>query len=1050
MNNFKIYNASAGSGKTFTLVREYLALSLGARPEERKYRKILAITFTNAAANDMKAKILEHLRNIMAGRSRKSEAMMNAVQSVIRISDEELTARADIMYNDIIHNYSDFNISTIDSFVQNVSRPFAKEMKLPSQYSVLIDSDDLVDAVMQSVSDDIEHEKFISDVLTDFASNMMDDKANWRIERDLKSYIADFLKESVDGSASDLVISQDDYKEVEKYLMAFVSHFDTEIKNYVETLPKMTESNDNFYQKNRGLPSIINRIRGKEGCNACNNYVEAVFSDYSKEKKLGGNRDKIIDAYREAADYYNENILKYKLFKYIHSKMYLIVLRPYLIAKIDDFMVETGKVHLSEFNKRLSDILGDFSVPFIYERTGERFDNYFIDEFQDTSVLQWHNMLPLFDNALPQNGCLVVGDAKQAIYRFRGGEVKQIMNLPQIFDADASNPFIKGLQNKFDNEASLNNLDRNFRSAKKIVEFNNSFFAELSKKMNTHDGNDECVDNDISTVYNIDEKSSNYFCQKPVREDDGYVCIKLFSADNEGENKYSDWTHEKVFKDIKMLVEEKGYAFRDIAILTRGRASASRLASFLSTKEAGGRKINVVSEDSLLLSSSPHVQFLITALKCLNKQDDNVTKSSFVYLYDKCANKNVLTTSVFDEYKMSFDKLAAPIKNLPAIYNVYDLCCEIIRSYDFLSVKNDVFVQYFLENIFEWQSHNIANIDDFLDYWEQKKSMLSIQISSDVDAVRIMTIHKSKGLEFKVVMYPFAFYRIPEMQKTSNEKWFCTKDFEETKDIPHLKSFPLKITKKEFEGTRFMRDFDEENARQKFDDVNLLYVAMTRPKDMLFVYSKASDNSPFSVLKDMTDVMQIVEDENDCVAYEMGSLDDKKREEDKENDKKYCISTDCSKESNVNWKDSLTFSDGKQNDYIQRGNDFHSKMEKIRTVADVSSFENDADFELIRKIVTHESLKDAFSSKALVRNESAVIVPNAESGVMEIRPDHYAELSDRIIIIDYKTGDEKKTAYERQLNAYAAAVANMSSKKILKYIVYVDKESGNVSVTAVD
>lgn len=1048
MNNFKIYKASAGSGKTFTLVREYLALSLGVRPEERKYRKILAITFTNAAANDMKEKILEHLRNIMAGRSRKSEAMMNAIQSVIRISDEELTARAAIMYNDIIHNYSDFNISTIDSFVQNVSRPFAKEMKLPSQYSVLIDSDDLVDAVMQSVSDDIEHDKFISEVLTDFASNMMDDRANWRIEKDLRAYIADSLKESVNGDAPDFVISQENYEEVKKYLLSFIKDFDKNIETRVSALQKLNVPENCFFYKDKGLPSIIKTIKAKEKCNACNNNVQKVFDDHSKEKKLGDNRDEIIDAYREVACYYNSNILKYKIFKYIHREIYLIALRPYLIEKINDFMAETGKVHLSEFNKRLSNILGDFSVPFIYERTGERFDNYFIDEFQDTSVLQWHNMLPLFDNALPQNGCLVVGDAKQAIYRFRGGEVKQIMNLPKIFDADASNPFIKGLQNKFDNEASLNNLDRNFRSAKKIVDFNNRFFAELSREMNNSKENDENVDNDISTVYSIDEKSSNYFCQKPVRKDDGYVSIKLFSADNEGEIKYSDWTHEEVFKDIKMLVEEKGYDFCDIAILTRGCASASRLASFLSTKEAGGRKINVVSEDSLLLSSSPHVQFLITALKCLNKRDDDVTKASFVYLYNKCTNDNVLKNNVFDDCKTSFDKLAAPIKNLSIIYDIYDLCCRIISSYDFLSVKNNVFVQYFLENVFEWQSHNIANIDDFLDYWEQKKTLLSIQISSDVDAVRIMTIHKSKGLEFKVVMYPFAFYRIPEIQKTSNEKWFYTKDFEETKDIPHLKKFPLKITKSDFDGTDLMRHYDEENARQKFDDVNLLYVAMTRPKDMLFVYSKANDNIPFSVLENMTDIMRTVKGENDCVAYEIGSLDDKKREEQKE--VKLCLSTDCVKESNVNWKDSLTFSDGKQNDYIQRGNDFHSKMEKIRTVADVSSFENDVDFELIRKIVAHESLKDAFSSEALVRNEAAVIVPDAENGVVEIRPDHYAELSDRIIIIDYKTGDENKTVYERQLNTYAAAVAKMSSKKILKYIVYVDKESGNVSVTAVD
>ena len=1040
-NNFKIYKASAGSGKTFTLVREYLALSLGAKPEERKYRKILAITFTNAAANDMKAKILEHLCNIMAGRDDKSQAMMNAVQSVVKISDDELISRAKSMYNDIIHNYSDFNISTIDSFVQNVSRPFAKEMKLPSQYSVLVDSDDLVDAVMQSVADDIEHDKFISEVLTDFASNMMDDRANWRIERDLKVYIADFLKESVNGSASESVIGQKDYEDVKNHLRDFINDFDKNIETRVSALQKFNVPENCFYYKDKGLPSIIKTIKAKEKCDARNGNVKKVFDDYSKEKNLGVDRDKIIAAYREAAEYYNSNILKYKIFKYVHRKIYLIALRSYLTKKIDEFMAETGKVHLSEFNKRLSDILGDFSVPFIYEKTGERFDNYFIDEFQDTSVLQWHNMLPLFDNALPGNECLVVGDAKQAIYRFRGGEVKQIMNLPKIFDADVSNPFITGLQKKFDKEKSLNNLGTNYRSAKKIVEFNNRFFAELSQKF---PGN-------IANVYSTDEKSSDYFCQKPNRRDDGYVSIKLFPADNEGETKYPDWTHEKVFNDIKMLVEEKHYAFRDIAILTRGRDKASRLASFLSTKEVGGGKINVVSEDSLLLSSSPHVQFIITALKYLNRQDDNVTKASFVYLYDKCTNDNTLKTSVFEDFEKYFDNFSAPIKKLPAIYNIYDLCCEIINFYDFLSVKNNVFIQYFLENVFDWQSHNIANIDNFLEYWDEKKDALSIQISSDVDAVRMMTIHKSKGLEFKVVMYPFAFNRIPENQSDANEEWFEKEKFEETENIPHLKTFPLKITKSSFDGTDLTRYYDEEKARKEFDDVNLLYVAMTRPKDMLFVYSKASDSSPFSVLENMlnddeNNDLHKIDNCTDGIAYETGFCVDKKQEKEERNG---CISTDYEKESSVNWKVSSTFSDVKQNDQIRRGNDFHSKMEKIRNVKDVSAFEGDADFELIKKIVTHESLRDAFSPEALVRNEAAIIVPDGANGVIEIRPDHYAELYDKIIIIDYKTGDAKKEDHEGQLNTYAAAVAKMSHKEILKYVVYVNEKSGDVSVTAV-
>lgn len=1058
---FKIYKASAGSGKTFTIVKEYLALCLGDNAEA--YREILAVTFTNKAANEMKAKILRFLLGI--SESSESEdiiQMRDYLISSVGIDKNEIVVRAKRLYANMLHNYGDVSVCTIDSFVQRLSRSFARELELPGQYSVILDNDDLVDEIIQRISDEIGKNKFITTILSNFVEYNLSEETSWNVKKLLGEYIEKLLSEDAyrKGNYKNFSdIDENQYNEIKKHL-----HSENEnINNALSLIIKDIESEE----AKRGISELDYNGKAKTGLPSVKkkmNEGRSIVTTATIDKILNGEKrwndaksnafdDSIVEVYKTAIEKYKSLYSKKLVMTTIEKDLYLYVLRNHIFELIREYIAESSQVHISEFNKRISDILGDCSVPFIYERIGERYKHYFIDEFQDTSVLQWQNFLPLMENSLSfGNMNLLVGDAKQSIYRFRSGEVEQIISLPKIYKRPEGE-FGERCEAQFVNSAQKMTLGTNYRSSKNVIKFNNTFFRFAERFLNIAD-----VYHDAEQIYD-------------AKKQGGFVSVEVF----DGELKAAEYKERVKSAILKQIIDlhGQGVGYKDITILVRSNNDGTDIANYL--VENG---IEVLSAESVLLQTSDKIQLIVNTLKYLVDDKNPVTRKAIEYFCEKnCGDaKSYFST-----------ELLQGIKN--QAYSLYDLCVQICKHYGF-NMLEDVFLQYFMNAVHEWQCRHSAGIGDFLDFWEKKKGKLAVQLSGDLDCVNIMTIHKAKGLEFNVVMYPYADTNLRSSQGyTQSELWLQCADYEDTKDIPYLDAFLLKLSKEKLAGTTFEPLVDKENDKTMLDVLDIMYVAMTRAKDMLFVYtndkkpSEKSDNN-YNLFTDFfTDNLDIqhVKSENDVSDFDdyfiknneivIEECDDKKsyrygdfastilkikEKTAKDDDLKMKIlelkeGMDAPK--SLNWIEKLkvdpdpTMIWSKKGTFLPEewGSLVHEILSKIRTIADAEKalrpYVNDGTIDeqqaasllqTFRKVVEIPELKPAFSDDAVVKNE--MDIHTADGRI--IRPDRYAETKNGIILIDYKTGkpDEK---YHAQLQNYMVALMQMNgSQDIRAYLVY--------------
>ena len=581
---FKIYKASAGSGKTFTIVREYLTLCLGDNADA--YREILAVTFTNKAAAEMKAKILRFLQGI-SEESKDDDIiqMRDYLMASTGLKVIDLISRSKQLYVKMLHNYSDVAVCTIDSFVQRLSRSFAKELELPGQYSVILDNDDLIDEIIQRISDEIGKNEFITSILSNFVEFNLSEETSWNVKKPIGEFIGKLMSEDAYRKGnyknfSDL--DEEKYKAIKKYvhsenekmnesLSLIIKDIETEEENL-----GITELDYNGKAKT-GLPSVKRKIQeGKSVVTTAT--IEKILSGEKRwndaKSKIFG--DGIVDVYAKAVERYKSLYSKKLVYEIIEKDLYLYVLRSHIFELIREYIAETSQVHISEFNKRISDILGDCSVPFIYERIGERYRHYFIDEFQDTSVLQWQNFLPLMENSLAfGNMNMLVGDAKQSIYRFRSGEVEQIIDLPRIYNRP-DGEFGARCETQFINSAQKMSLGTNYRSSRNVIKFNNTFFRYAERYLSFSD-----VYHDAEQIYN-------------PQNHDGFVSVEVFH----GELKAAEYKEKVKTSILKQILDlhSQGIDYKDITILVRSNSDGTDIANFL--VENG---VEVLSAESVLL-----------------------------------------------------------------------------------------------------------------------------------------------------------------------------------------------------------------------------------------------------------------------------------------------------------------------------------------------------------------------------------------------------------------------------------------------------------------
>ena len=1064
-DNFKVFQASAGAGKTFTLIKEYLKLCLGSEGAVDNYRNILAITFTNAAANEMKAKIVKALQDIIDSTELDPKSMEAKLMEELNISDTELKYNAQRLMTRIMHDYSSFCVSTIDAFVQKLSRSFAHDLGLPTQYTVSIDTDEVAETITANLGLKItDKDDYLTDLLIDFSNNQFDNQRSTAIEVQLADFIKKLMSEKAyQKEGSNTIQDAQQYKETLDFLNRKIAIFEQRVKAFVDdfnALERQYNLDDASYSYGKaGFISFIRKLSNKTFEQPGTRFYTVLekrncFSKEAEKQLDKVQVDEIIAALlailEPLSKFYGKEFGKYLFYKAQRNLLYLYALRAQIRTAFNELVEAEEVVHISEFNKLLNTVMGDFSVPFLYERIGERFKHVFVDEFQDTSVLQWQNLLPLIDNGLASGQMsMVVGDGKQSIYRFRSGEVEQIVNLPDIYALpkdDREAAFRQFEQNLKDNFA-FKNLDTNYRSFANVVDFNNAFFEAAYKNLSP-----ESQKVYVAEKPGTDEGVSIY--QKKAKTEEGLVQVELY--DNESQ---PDYCLDRVEAIIRELVDQRGYQYKDITILTRKSDLGSEIANYLNDKG-----IPVISQVSILLKSSDKVQLLVNTLRHLMYEDNEVHIANVLYNWmltqnpdfegdvSQCFNevKAIAKGETAIETVMGIGEPGLLIETLSKATCLYDLCASLMRIFHFDTIR-DAFLNYFMDEVFRWQSGPMEGIVGFLAFWDKKENVLAVKSVSG-NAVNIMTIHKSKGLEFPVVIYPEAIVDLDEKLNASKvaEEWLRPEDlgFEA---IPNLDKVLFKMDKNaENMGEFAVQHIEKEKESNRLDNLNLLYVAFTRAVQRLYVIAKQSKADKPNLLREFcADKEECeVQGNDDALVYRFGSPDfrnpKEKTDEVKDEPMTDSMASDWFGKITVDPNPTMVWQ-SKSDKLLPRefGELVHQILAKIRTANEIESvlspYVTDATIdeetaawirERFMQMVQHPQIASAFDSSAKVKTECEIL----QQGKV-LRLDRYAELPDAIYLIDYKTGKAEEE-HQKQVRNYANALKEMTDKEIRAFLVY--------------
>jgi ATP-dependent exoDNAse (exonuclease V) beta subunit len=1041
--NFTVYKSSAGSGKTFTLVKEYLRLALDDKENPpRRYREILAITFTNKAAAEMKERIIRALKDISVPAG-SPVPMAEMLVKELALDHLTLATRARDVLEAILHNYTDFAIGTIDSFTHRIVRAFAHDLHLPVNFEVEMDADKLIRQAVDILISRIGEDERLTEILVQFSETRADDERSWQIETDLRKISSQLMKEEGSVYAEKLRdLQPEDFLAIRGKLYKAISGFEEKVKRIAsDAQEKITAAGLAVEDFAFGKNGIANRIKtysegridnfGGGNSNIAKTLASGKFEGgkVSRETKaaIDAIKNHIESAWNELEELRQSQYGDYLLQKMVLRNIYGLAVLNEIEKIIHSFRTENSIVHISVFNRIISRIVFEEPVPFIYERLGEKYANYLIDEFQDTSVVQWQNLLPLLDNALANgNFNMIVGDGKQAIYRWRGGDVEQFASLPYIV-THATNALVREREQSLIRNYNGQHLAKNFRSKAEIVNFNNAFFGLLTGLLNTSH----------QLIY---EKLRQEFQEN---ETGGYVRIEALPAD---EHEIDELFLAKTIERIQLL-KQQGWQYQDIAVLTRRNQDGNLLAAAL--LQAG---IPVLSTESLLLRQSPAVNFLVAMLRCIDHPSDELAGAQAL---EFLAGTNLLKPPLHDrlvEFRESGKRIGVVIRKSGihfdeeklARLSVYQRCEELIRVFG-LTEKFDSYLLFFLDVILEYSHDKQPDKPAFHEWWADKSRTASVVVPEGMNAVNVMTIHKSKGLEFPVVILPFANWKF----KNQKDEFWIDLDMAV---IPEMKTALVQSTK-ELRETSVGPLYDEEIDKSRLDMLNVLYVAMTRAGHQLYIYTTG-------VAKEIKDPKNL----DEIFTYTLGKLGfpfvdhvfetgDSKSSIFPNRKSKPTIRGQKIRTGPIedrlkirsNAADNWDISDPKG--ASDRGILLHKLFSGIEIISDldeavrellqngdVTPEESDELRDKAAKLMDLDSLKTCFSGEGKIRNEAEILLPD---GTL-LRPDRVVELEGKTIIVDYKTGVPDEM-HKQQLNRYADALWKMGHKIVERKLVYTER-----------
>ncbi len=1042
-STFQVYNASAGSGKTFTLVKEYLKILLQSEDIFR-FQKVLAITFTNKAAGEMKERVMENLQAFSEG---NETDLYPKILEETSLDAATITERSKKVLDAILQNYSAFSITTIDSFTHKIIKSFAFDLGLSLNFEVEMDAVSLLNEAVDVLISKIGTDKKLTETLIDFSLDKADDDKSWDVSKELYEFARILLNEDDNQHFRELADKNlEDFTNLKKRLSKHQQELKTSFEKIGEDCLQLIE-NANLEAKDftRGtVPKFFNDVAIKnftfDFIKRSETIQKAIDNNHYYNKtasedviaSIEGIVPKIVAFFNQLKELHQQFLLNKLALKSIIPLAVLNNINSELTTIKEDNNLRLN----AEFNQLISDNIKDQPAPFIYERIGQRFMHCFIDEMQDTSVLQWQNLIPLIDNALAQenSNLLLVGDGKQAIYRWRGGKAEQFIDLGSE-EENSVNPFLLPKDTK--------TLETNYRSYSEVIDFNNKFFQHTAAFLQNESYNRLFLDGNK---------------QLENSKKGGFVSLSFLEKEDEKEDEKLKY-QRKVLERINTLKGD--FQLNEICVLTRKKKDGIAVASFLS--ENG---IAVISPDSLLLENSEKVSFLINVLQVIQHPKDeearfemlhflqehllvSVSKDEFLHQF---AKKEIAV--IFDElksYGVSFD--LNTFQQIP----FYEKVETIIRSFNLVN-SSDAYVQFFLDVVLDQQRKG-TNIQEFLDFWEVKKKSLSIVASENSNAVQVMTIHKSKGLEFSVVIFPYDLdiYRQVDPKVWLNELPPTFDGFKELL-VPYTNDL-------QYVNDRGAEIFQQQREELELDNFNLLYVALTRSVEQLHIITEKKlqgktkeENHNFysGIFINFLKKNQLWND--DELEYSFGDfkrISKFKKEDSITEVQETFISSPWRDHNIVMLASASKLWNTEQGKAIDFGNLIHEMMSKIITKDDVekviNQYKNQGELQQekaseieksIKQIVNHNQLKEYFSEEISVFNEREIVTIDGQL----IIPDRLVfNKENEAIIIDYKTGKPSKSYYQ-QLLKYEQVLKSMNFKVDKKLLIYINEEIDVVEV----
>ncbi len=1045
---FAVYKSSAGAGKTFTLVKEYLCLCVNTTREDY-YRTILAITFTNKAAGEMRERVLSVL-NAWSNNSNDNASafvMLDIVSAQLNLTPQVIQARAQRVYTHMLHHYGDISIKTIDKFTTQVIRTFASDLGMPAHFQLAVDTHEPLQYAVQELLSKAGEDTVLSDVILNYVMHQLDDDKDYKLHEVLyRAGRLVFDEKHFDILRKTHHVTLEEYLTQQKSLTKELATIAENTKVIAKQLMQLVQQNaltvDDFTNGKSGPVGQVDKLLKEKFTIASYEFLdkagvkkaiaENAWYAKAKAKEVGVSIDAIapeLNALLSKLYALMENDRgTFTLMKLVIDNFYAFILLTEIDKLVQQYKDENNTALLAEFNNAIAQVIAQEPAPFIYERLGERYNHFLIDEFQDTSTLQFINLLPLLDNSLAQgHRNLLVGDAKQSIYRFRGGEASLISNLPNL-NVDNDNELFTAYKHTLHRNFEDNVLNSNYRSKREVIEFNNYFFEAAKPYLHP-------------TVANYYTQHAQLFNPENTG---GYVHVQL--ANYEKVEDYNNLACEFLVQKIHECVAN-GYSYGDVAILVRNNGDGALLAEYLKTQQ-----INVLSDDALWLGKNVTLKFILNMCALITNADDKQAAHAVLnYLYKTNDVLEVQYLQLLQELRTT--KPTQVIAQLHANLNfdtlqalsLYDAVQYIVVLFKLME-RAPNYVLSFLNSVWARTIDGQDSWANYLEYWHSKGFKQSVSQANAGNAVRVLTIHKSKGLEFPVVIIP----------KISADYKFNRSEVVDVTMLNTNASMGLVTINKKLETTLLNDLYQNEAISLQADELNTLYVALTRPVHRLYMQCGSKIVKKESTEKDTCEtitaiIKQVITSATDYDAelncYVHGTITDFTQKKTPQKTREFNVDVNEKiwfNELSIGKKFTLTAISNNELDKKNYGIALHALLAQITTINDLpnllqqqllngdisppvaESITND-----IQQLWQSSCVDEWKNNPIAITNEQNILTHLGEL----LRPDKVIECTNEVWVYDFKTG-EQSTTHAQQIITYVDALQQLYTKPVRGKLIY--------------